>query len=111
MSWSDLCEMSPDVAALQTPSCAAEQVEIETKYAGYIRRQQSTIEKFSRVESIRIPDTFDYRGIPNLRAEAREKLLKVLPGNLGQAGRISGITPADVAILMLYLKEPARLAP
>ncbi len=110
-TWSHLCEMSPEVAVLETPERAARQIEIETKYAGYIRRQSATIEKQQNVESIRIPDTFDYRLITNLRAEAKEKLHSVQPRNLGQAGRISGITPADITVLMLYLKEPRRMAP
>jgi tRNA uridine 5-carboxymethylaminomethyl modification enzyme len=108
ISWSDICAMNSDVAALEIPELAAEQVEIETKYAGYIKRQAQTVEKQSTVETIGIPETFNYRAIQNLRAEAREKLLTIQPQNLGQAGRISGITPADIAILMVYLKEPNR---
>jgi tRNA uridine 5-carboxymethylaminomethyl modification enzyme len=108
-TWSGLCEMSQELAALETPERAAQQIEIETRYAGYIRRQSATIEKQQNVESVRIPDTFDYRLITNLRAEAKEKLHNVQPRNLGQAGRISGITPADITVLMLYLKEPRRM--
>jgi tRNA uridine 5-carboxymethylaminomethyl modification enzyme len=110
MDWSKLCEMSSELASLGLSDRSAEQVEIETKYAGYIRRQASMIEKQSNVEAIRIPPAFDFRAVPNLRAEAREKLLKVQPANLAQAGRISGITPADISILMLYLREPSRMA-
>ena len=106
MNWDKICDISPEVAALETPARSAEQVEIETKYAGYIKRQAQTVEKQASVESIRVPDTFDYRAIANLRAEAKDKLSHVLPQNLGQASRISGITPADIAILMLHLKEP-----
>ena len=95
---------------MQITDRAAEPVEIETKYAGYIRRQASTIEKQSNLENVRIPETFDYLAVSNLRAEAREKLQKVQPANLGQASRISGITPADIAILMLHVKEPSRMA-
>ena len=79
---------------------------METKYAGYIRRQAATVEKLSQTESIAIPPTFDFRAVPNLRFEAKEKLLRVQPTNVGQADRISGITPADLAVLMLYLREP-----
>ena len=104
LEWSDMLEMSSDLAALETPARAAQQVQIETKYAGYIKRQSATIEKQQNVEGVRIPETFDYRAVPNLRSEAREKLLSVQPRNLGQAGRISGITPADITVLMLYLK-------
>ncbi|MFT4559720.1 MAG: tRNA uridine-5-carboxymethylaminomethyl(34) synthesis enzyme MnmG [Planctomycetales bacterium] len=110
LSWSDISQRSPAIAELQITDRAAEQVEIETKYAGYIRRQASTIEKQSNLENVRIPETFDYLAVSNLRAEAREKLQKVQPANLGQASRISGITPADIAILMLHVKEPSRMA-
>lgn len=105
IGWSDLCGMSPELAALEIPPRASQQVEVETKYAGYIRRQADTVVKLSQNESILIPGTFDYRAIPNLRHEAREKLLRVQPETVGQAGRISGITPADLAVLMLYLRD------
>ena len=110
LKWSDISERSPAVAELEVSERAAQQVEIETKYAGYIRRQASTVEKQSNLENARIPESFDYAAVSNLRAEAREKLKKVQPANLGQASRISGITPADIAILMLHVKEPARMA-
>ncbi len=102
--------MSSDFAALGLDELAAEQVVIETKYAGYIKRQEVAIEKQSHYESITIPETFNFKAIPHLRAEAKEKLHRVQPRNLGQASRISGITPADIAVVMLYLKEPSRLA-
>lgn len=110
LKWSDISERSSVVAELEVSERAAQQVEIETKYAGYIRRQASTVDKQSNLENARIPETFDYAAVSNLRAEAREKLKKVQPANLGQASRISGITPADIAILMLHVKEPARMA-
>ncbi len=110
LTWSDIRQRSSAVAELEITDRAAEQVEIETKYAGYIRRQASTVEKQSNLENARIPKTFDYLAVSNLRAEAREKLRKVQPDNLGQASRISGITPADIAILMLHVKEPSRMA-
>ena len=105
--WADLRGFSPELASLDLPDRAAQQVEIETKYAGYIRRQADTVEKLAQNESVAIPSTFDFRAVSNLRSEAKEKLVKVQPANIGQAGRISGITPADLAVLMLYLKEPA----
>ena len=110
LTWSDIRQRSSAVAELEITDRAAEQVEIETKYAGYIRRQASTVEKQSNLENARIPKSFDYLAVSNLRAEAREKLRKVQPDNLGQASRISGITPADIAILMLHVKEPSRMA-
>ncbi len=110
ITWNDLRAMSPAAAETDFHPLAINQVEIETKYSGYVARQAAIIEKQAQVESLSIPETFNYRAIPHLRAEAREKLIRVQPRNLGQAGRISGITPADIAVLMLYLKEPSRLA-
>lgn len=110
LKWSDIKQRSSAVAELEITDRAAQQVEIETKYAGYIRRQASTVEKQSNLEKVRIPKTFDYLAVSHLRAEAREKLNKIQPANLGQASRISGITPADIAILMLHVKEPVRMA-
>ena len=107
--WAEICQRSSAVAELEISDRAIEQIEIEAKYAGYIRRQASAVEKQSNLENVRIPETFNYLAVSNLRAEAREKLRKVQPGNLGQASRISGITPADIAILMLHVKEPARM--
>jgi tRNA uridine 5-carboxymethylaminomethyl modification enzyme len=82
-----------------------EQVEIETKYAGYIDRQEVEVEKFKSLESKQIPDSFDYSLVPSLRTEARVKLQKIRPHTLGQASRISGVSPSDVAILMVWLKR------
>lgn len=109
VDWSWLAERLSVVAELSLSDRAREQVEIEVKYAGYIRRQSLEIEKHQKTQSVRIPATFDYQGIPQLRREAREKLAKVKPADLGQAGRISGITPSDLTVLMLYLREPERL--
>lgn len=110
ISWADLCRLSPELAALPVSERAAEQVVRETKYAGYIRRQQALIEKQEQFDSIAIPEYFDYFAVPQLRAEARQKFSRVRPRNLGQASRISGVTPSDIAVLMLYVKEPQRLA-
>jgi tRNA uridine 5-carboxymethylaminomethyl modification enzyme len=109
VDWSWLAERLSVVAELTISDRAREQVEIEVKYAGYIRRQSLEIEKHQKTQSVRIPASFDYQGIPQLRREAREKLAKVKPADLGQAGRISGITPSDLTVLMLYLREPERL--
>ena len=86
---------------------AARAVEIETKYAGYLRRQEATIRQQQKVEHVAIAATFNYDAVPQLRIEAREKFGRVRPANLGQAGRISGITPADLALLMVHLEQPA----
>lgn len=78
-------------------------VEIDAKYAGYLERGLEQIEKAKRLEEKIIPDTIDYNDIKGLRIEARQKLDKIRPKNLGQAGRISGVSPADIAVLMVYL--------
>ena len=80
-----------------------EQIEIELKYEGYIRRQFEQIEKFDKFESEEIPTDFDYSRIKSLSTEGREKLNKVKPQSIGQASRISGVTPSDVSVLMVYL--------
>ena len=82
-----------------------DQVTIEAKYDGYIGRQTDQIERFRRLEDKRIPGDLDYRAIPQLRAEAREKFERVRPQSIGQAGRISGISPADIATLLIHLKR------
>jgi tRNA uridine 5-carboxymethylaminomethyl modification enzyme len=108
-TWGDLVTLAPEASSLELSKRAIDQIVIETKYWGYIRRQSLDIERQAKVQTLGIPPTFDYVAIPQLRAEAREKFTRVRPGNLGQAGRISGITPADLAVLALYLREPQRL--
>lgn len=110
VTWDQLLAMSPEFAARPLSPRAAEQLSIEVKYAGYIRRQEAEIAKADKVQAVRIPADFDYQRIPQLRREAKEKLARVQPADLGQAGRISGITPADLSILLLYLKDRKRLA-
>ncbi len=82
-----------------------EQVEITIKYAGYVARQENEVAKLKTFEEKQIPSNFDYSTVPSLRAEARQKLMKIRPGTLGQASRISGVSPADVSILMVWLKR------
>jgi tRNA uridine 5-carboxymethylaminomethyl modification enzyme len=106
-SWAQLCEMAPALNEWNKFGEAVKQVELEAKYAGYIGRQTEQIERFQRLESRLIPAHFEYSAIPQLRAEAKEKLSRIRPTNLGQAGRISGINPADLAVLLIYL-EPSR---
>ncbi|MGL5095507.1 MAG: tRNA uridine-5-carboxymethylaminomethyl(34) synthesis enzyme MnmG, partial [Planctomycetia bacterium] len=72
--------------------------------AGYVDRQAAEVERFRRMENKRIPDRFDYAAVTQLRVEAREKLGQVRPASLGQASRVSGITPADLAVLLFYLE-------
>jgi tRNA uridine 5-carboxymethylaminomethyl modification enzyme len=78
-------------------------VEIEVKYKGYIYRQQIQIEKFKKMEDYKIPQGIDYSKIPELRKESRQKLSQIRPISLGQASRISGVSPADISILMIYV--------
>jgi tRNA uridine 5-carboxymethylaminomethyl modification enzyme len=101
--WAVLCDLDPSLRGWAAPADAIEQVVLETKYAGYIDRQAAQVERFQRLESKPIPAHFDYAAVPQLRAEAKEKLARVRPANLGQASRISGISPADLAVVLLYL--------
>ena len=87
------------------PEDVAKQVEIAIKYEGYIARQEEENEKFKSVESKRIPASFDFTSVPNLRLEARQKLNKIRPATLGQASRISGVSPADISVLIVWLKR------
>jgi tRNA uridine 5-carboxymethylaminomethyl modification enzyme len=87
------------------PASVVEQVEIKYKYAGYIERQAEMAKKFSQWENKRLPENFDYDGIIGLSREVRDKLKAVRPGSLGQASRISGVTPAALALLMVHLKR------
>jgi tRNA uridine 5-carboxymethylaminomethyl modification enzyme len=82
-----------------------QQVEIAIKYAGYIARQENEVAKFKSLEDKQIPEGFDYSTVPSLRTEARQKLLRIRPATLGQAARISGVSPADIGILMVWLKR------
>ena len=94
-----------DAGCAACPQDVAEQVEITVKYEGYIRRQMAEVEEFTRLESRLLPEELDYSGIDGLRLEAREKLAAIRPRSLGQAGRISGVSPADLAALMIYLEK------
>jgi tRNA uridine 5-carboxymethylaminomethyl modification enzyme len=82
-----------------------QQVEIAIKYAGYIERQEIEIGKFKKLEDKVIPGSFDFSTVPSLRLEARQKLAQIRPATIGQAARISGVSPADVSILMVWLKR------
>jgi tRNA uridine 5-carboxymethylaminomethyl modification enzyme len=84
-----------------------QQVEIAIKYAGYIDRQELEVQKFKKFETKSIPDLFDFSSVPSLRLEARQKFAKIRPTTIGQAARISGVSPADISILMVWLKRSA----
>ena len=89
----------------EIPADVREQVEISLKYDGYIKRQAAQIEQFRKLESKVLPDDIDYMSLIGLRTEARQKLTKIRPKSVGQASRISGVSPADIAALLLYLKK------
>ena len=90
------------------PAAVIENVEIEIKYEGYIKRQKAEIEETRRLEERRLPDGVDYTEIVGLRAEAQEKLNRVRPANIGQASRISGVSPADISVLLIWLARQSH---
>jgi tRNA uridine 5-carboxymethylaminomethyl modification enzyme len=104
-TWADLVALHPALADSPHALGVIEQVMIAAKYSGYIDRQTQQIERFRRLEDKPLPPWLDYARVPQLRAEAREKLARVRPRSLGQAGRISGLNPADIATLLVYLKR------
>ena len=102
----------PEISYRDLPSrdeflseAVVQQVEIAVKYAGYIDRQELEVQKFKKFESKSIPDTFDFSSVPSLRIEARQKFAKIRPSTIGHAARISGVSPADISILMVWLKR------
>jgi tRNA uridine 5-carboxymethylaminomethyl modification enzyme len=104
VEWAELCERRPALREWDEHASVVHQVVVETKYSGYVDRQAAEVERFRRLEDKRIPPQFDYIAVPQLRTEAREKLTRIRPTSLGQASRISGITPADLAVLLFYLE-------
>jgi tRNA uridine 5-carboxymethylaminomethyl modification enzyme len=103
VSYADLAPFDPDRPELD--SAVTEEVEIAMKYQGYIARQLRQVEEFRRLEARTLPESVDYANLSGLRLEAREKLERIRPMNLGQASRISGVSPADVAALMIWLEK------
>ena len=106
LTYDDLAAFDPERPAL--PPAVREQVEISVKYEGYIQRQLRQAAEFEKLERRALPEDMDYSAIQGLRLEAREKLSNVRPLNLGQAGRISGVSPADVAALMIWLQTHTK---
>jgi len=92
-------------ANLSLPLDVQEQVEIQVKYAGYISRDLEQIQRFTQLEEKQIPSWIDYEKIPSLRFESRQKLIRFKPDSIGQASRISGVTPADISLLLIWLKK------
>ncbi|MBO5496763.1 MAG: tRNA uridine-5-carboxymethylaminomethyl(34) synthesis enzyme MnmG, partial [Oscillospiraceae bacterium] len=103
ITYADTAPFDPERPAL--PKAVRQQVEIRLKYDGYIRRQLKQVEEFTRMEEKKLPADLDYAAISGLRLEAREKLEKIRPENFGQASRISGVSPADISVLMVYMES------
>ena len=100
--WPDLVAALPELESV--PEDVQQQTIFDVKYSGYIDRQKVTIDRQKRLAQKRIPENFDYNGLSHLRGEAKEKLSRFRPTNIDQAGRISGITPADIALVMLHIE-------
>ena len=106
LNYYSIAELDPERPNLSEEVC--EQVEIEIKYKGYIERQNQQVEHFKKLENHRIPEEVDYDKIESLRLEARQKLKKIKPESVGQASRISGVSPADISVLLVWLKQNGR---
>ena len=103
VSYADIAPFDPERPDLSP--AVTDEVEIQIKYAGYLTRQEKQVEEFKKEEARLLPDDLDYAAIPGLRLEAREKLAAIRPVSIGQAGRISGVSPADIAVLLIYLEQ------
>ena len=103
VTYADIAPFDPDRPAL--PEAVTQEVEIQVKYAGYLARQQKQVEVFRKEEQTLLPENLDYGSIHGLRLEAREKLEAIRPVSIGQAGRISGVSPADIAVLLIWLEQ------
>ena len=103
VTYEDLTPFDPDRPVLS--AAVTEEVQIQIKYAGYLARQEKQVEAFRKEESRLLPENMDYESISGLRLEARQKLSQIRPVSIGQAGRISGVSPADIAVLLIYLEQ------
>jgi tRNA uridine 5-carboxymethylaminomethyl modification enzyme len=108
MSYGDLLKIDGNLKEQNISPLTQEQIEVEIKYKGYIDRQQKQIEKYKKMEEFILPSWFNYDDISGLRTEARQKLDKIRPVSLGQASRVSGVSPADISILMVYLMSRGK---
>ncbi|MBO5094040.1 MAG: tRNA uridine-5-carboxymethylaminomethyl(34) synthesis enzyme MnmG [Lachnospiraceae bacterium] len=106
LSYEILSEIDPQRKPL--PADVIEQVEIEIKYEGYIARQMRQVEQYKKMEKKKIPEQLNYNDVPSLRLEARQKLIAYHPASVGQASRISGVSPADISVLLVYLEHYQR---
>ena len=103
VTYADIAPFDPNRPEL--PAAVTEEVQIQLKYAGYLARQEKQVEVFRREEATMLPENMDYMSISGLRVEAREKLQQIRPVSIGQAGRISGVSPADIAVLLIWLEQ------
>lgn len=103
LSFADLARLFPAIGEL--PAATSLQAEVEIKYSGYVERQLEGVQRFRKMENLRLPEDIDYAAIGGLSREAREKLQRIRPRSLGQAARIAGITPAALSVLSIYLKK------
>ena len=106
VSYADIAPFDPDRPEL--PLAVTEEVEIQLKYAGYLQRQLRQVEEFKKEEARLLPENMDYMAISGLRLEAQEKLSQIRPMSIGQAGRISGVSPADIAVLLIWLEQNGK---
>ena len=103
VTYADIAPFDSDRPPL--PSAVTDEVEIQIKYAGYLARQEKQVQEFKKEESRRLPEGIDYNAIGGLRLEARQKLSEIRPMSIGQAGRISGVSPSDIAVLLIWLEQ------
>jgi tRNA uridine 5-carboxymethylaminomethyl modification enzyme len=107
MHYADVARLSPTLSAMEMDGETVEQIEIEIKYEGYLVRQMGEIAAFRKSESLRLPETLDYGGVYGISREAKEKFEKIRPLSIGQASRISGVSPADITALLVHLRRAA----
>ena len=106
VTYEDLAPFDPDRPVLS--AAVTDEVQIQIKYAGYLARQEKQVEQFKKEEARLLPGDLDYEAISGLRLEARQKLSEIRPLSVGQAGRISGVSPADIAVLLIYLEQNSK---
>ena len=107
INYQSLSQIDDDMPKLSAHEQA--QLEVQIKYEGYIKKQIAQIARFKKLEERRLPEDFDYNDVSGLRIEARQKLNQQKPVSLGQASRISGVSPADISVLLVYLEKERRL--
>mgnify|MGYP003235663120 FL=1 len=103
IKYKDLKEIDKNMPELSNEE--AQEVEIQIKYEGYIKLEEAQVEKFKKLEKRKLPQDLDYSTLKGLRLEARQKLNKIKPESVGQASRISGVSPADISVLLIYLEQ------